>query len=72
MRRFSCAVGRNVVINESRFANGSPYWIGDLAQYRSMVVMHQSKGLYPCLLNAWPLASERIAAARLLGVSDLN
>jgi hypothetical protein len=95
--RWSCTVGRDVVINESRFANGSPYWIGDLAQYRIMVVNHetghwlgfdhatcpmggalgpvmmqQSKGPYPCLPNPWPIASERITAARILGVSGVN
>jgi len=95
--RWSCTVGRDVVINERRFADGSPYWIGDLSLYRIMVVNHetghwlgfdhaacpaagaagpvmmqQSKGPSPCLPNPWPLATERLAAARILGVTGLN
>ena len=39
---YSCTVGRNVVINDIRFAIGSPAWPGDLAWYRSMVINHET------------------------------
>lgn len=32
------------------------------------VMMQQSKGPYPCRPNPWPLAIERLAAARMIGV----
>jgi hypothetical protein len=39
---YSCTVGRNVVINDIRFAAGSPAWPGPLDWYRTMVVNHET------------------------------
>jgi hypothetical protein len=39
---WSCTVGRNVVINDFRFAHGSTAWPGDLDGYRSMVINHET------------------------------
>lgn len=39
---YSCSVGRNVVINDIRFAIGSPAWPGELDWYRSMVINHET------------------------------
>ncbi len=39
---YSCRQGRNVIINEDRFAFGSPNWPGALAHYRQMVVNHET------------------------------
>jgi hypothetical protein len=39
---WSCTVGRNVVINDFRFANGSPAWPGQLDWYRTMVINHET------------------------------
>ena len=39
---WSCTVGRYVVINDIRFAQGSPAWPGDLDGYRSMVINHET------------------------------
>ena len=40
--QYSCRVGRYVVINEDRFRRGSTPFGGGLAQYRSMVVNHET------------------------------
>ncbi|MBA2281814.1 MAG: DUF3152 domain-containing protein, partial [Acidimicrobiia bacterium] len=39
---YSCRVGRNVIINDDRFATGSPSWPGSVADYRDMVVNHET------------------------------
>jgi hypothetical protein len=42
---YSCRVGRNVVINETRWLNGSPSWNAtgaSLANYRHMVLNHET------------------------------
>lgn len=42
---YSCRVGRNVVINETRWLTGSPSWNatgGSLANYRHMVLNHET------------------------------
>ena len=39
---WSCTVGRNVVINDIRFAIGSPAWPGPLDWYRKMVINHET------------------------------
>ena len=39
---WSCTVGRNVVINDIRFAMGSPAWPGVLDEYRWMVINHET------------------------------
>jgi len=39
---YSCDQGRNVIINDDRFASGSPYWPGPLADYRHMVIDHET------------------------------
>jgi hypothetical protein len=39
---WSCTVGRNVVINDYRFANGSLAWPGPLDWYRTMVINHET------------------------------
>ena len=38
---WSCRVGRNVVINETRWEEGAPGWLGDLDSYRHYVVNHE-------------------------------
>ena len=40
--QWSCRVGRDVVINETRWESGSPYWRGALAGYRSMLINHET------------------------------
>jgi hypothetical protein len=39
---YSCAVGRTAAINDDRFRTGSPYWPGPLAEYRRMVINHET------------------------------
>jgi hypothetical protein len=39
---YSCRQGLNVIINDDRFAFGSPYWPGPLAEYRRMVIDHET------------------------------
>jgi len=39
---YSCRVGRYVVINQTRWRTGSPYFPGTLAEYRDMVVNHET------------------------------
>jgi len=39
---YSCRVGRNVIINDDRFLGGSPYWPGPVAEYRHLVVNHET------------------------------
>jgi len=39
---YSCRVGRNVIINDDRFTDGSPYWPGSVGDYRDMVVNHET------------------------------
>lgn len=39
---YSCRVGRYVVINQDRWRTGSPYFPGTLAEYRRMVVNHET------------------------------
>ncbi|HVN51303.1 MAG TPA: DUF3152 domain-containing protein, partial [Acidimicrobiales bacterium] len=38
---YSCRVGRDVVINDDRWAGGSPYLAMSVADYRTMVVNHE-------------------------------
>lgn len=40
--QWSCRVGRSVVINDARFRAGSPYWSGALADYRVLLVNHET------------------------------
>ncbi len=40
--RWSCRVGRDVVINETRWTSGSPDWPGALGDYRIMLVNHET------------------------------
>jgi hypothetical protein len=39
---YSCRVGRNVIVNDDRFAGGSPFWPGSVADYRNLVVNHET------------------------------
>ncbi len=39
---YSCRQGANAIINDDRFASGSPYWPGALADYRHMVIDHET------------------------------
>lgn len=39
---WSCSVGRYVVINDIRYAYGSPAWPGPLDDYRAMVIDHET------------------------------
>lgn len=39
---YSCRVGRNVIINQSRWRHSSVYFTGDKATYRTMVVNHET------------------------------
>ena len=39
---YSCRQGRNAIINDDRFAGGSPAWPGPLADYRAMVINHET------------------------------
>ena len=39
---YSCRIGRYVVINDDRWRAGSPYFPGPLAQYRQMVLNHET------------------------------
>ena len=40
--QYSCRVGRYVIINQDRWRYGSRYFTGSLAQYRQMVVNHET------------------------------
>ena len=40
--QWSCRVGRDVIINETRWVSGSPYWHGELADYRLMLINHET------------------------------
>jgi hypothetical protein len=40
--RWSCRVGRNVIINDLRFHSGSPYWNGALDEYRELLINHET------------------------------
>jgi hypothetical protein len=40
--QWSCRVGRDVVINETRWTSGSLYWQGDLNAYRTMLINHET------------------------------
>jgi hypothetical protein len=40
--QWSCRVGRNVVINDLRFRSGSPFWNGSLADYRLLLINHET------------------------------
>ena len=40
--QYSCRAGRNVIINQDRWRWGSRYFPGSLAQYRRMVVNHET------------------------------
>lgn len=40
--QYSCRVGRNVIINQDRWRWGSRYFPGPLAQYRQMVLNHET------------------------------
>jgi hypothetical protein len=40
--RYSCRRGRNVVINDDRWAGGSERWAGPLEEYRTMAVNHET------------------------------
>ena len=39
---YSCRQGSNAIINDDRFASGSPYWPGALSEYRHMVIDHET------------------------------
>jgi len=39
---YSCQIGRNVIINETRWRTGSPSFPGTLEDYRRMVVNHET------------------------------
>ena len=42
---YSCRVGRNVIVNETRWLTASPAWNADgasLADYRHLVVNHET------------------------------
>ena len=39
---YSCRQGSNAIINDDRFASGSPYWPGALDDYRRMVIDHET------------------------------
>lgn len=39
---WDCRVGRNVIINQTRWLDGSPFWHGPLADYRAMIVNHET------------------------------
>ena len=41
-RRYSCRVGRYVILNEERWRYGVPHWTGTLLAYRRMVVNHET------------------------------
>ncbi|CAN5601033.1 hypothetical protein BH20ACT2_BH20ACT2_21860 [soil metagenome] len=38
---YSCRVGRNVIINDDRWATGSPFWPGSVSDYRDLVLNHE-------------------------------
>jgi Protein of unknown function (DUF3152) len=39
---WSCRVGSAIVINETRWSTGSPYWHGALGDYRAMLINHET------------------------------
>jgi len=39
---WSCRVGRDVVINDIRFRDGSPFWPGALDDYRILLINHET------------------------------
>ena len=39
---YSCAPGRDVVVNEARWLHSAPHFTGSLDQYRAMVVNHET------------------------------
>ncbi len=39
---WDCRVGRDLIINQTRWLNGSPYWHGPLADYRAMILNHET------------------------------
>lgn len=39
---YSCQAGRYVVLNDERWSQGSPAWPGPLAEYRKMVLNHET------------------------------
>jgi hypothetical protein len=39
---WDCRVGRDVIINQTRWLDGSPYWHGPLADYRAMILNHET------------------------------
>jgi hypothetical protein len=39
---YSCQIGRNVIINETRWRTGSPAFPGTIEEYRRMVVNHET------------------------------
>jgi hypothetical protein len=94
---WSCRAGRDVVVNDLRFHDGSPYWSGALDDYRTLLINHetghwigfdhstcqgsgdeapvmmqQSKGVGDCVGNPWPLAGERLEAARMMRIAALS
>jgi hypothetical protein len=40
--QWDCRSGRDVIINEARWEKGSPFWPGALADYRTMIVNHET------------------------------
>ena len=39
---WSCRVGSAIVINQTRWLTGSPYWSGALEEYRAMLINHET------------------------------
>jgi hypothetical protein len=39
---WSCRAGRDVVINQARWVYGSPFWFGNLSDYRIMIINHET------------------------------
>jgi hypothetical protein len=39
---YSCRQGNHAIINDDRFAFGSPHWPGPLGEYRRMVINHET------------------------------
>jgi hypothetical protein len=40
--KWDCRVGRDVIINQTRWLEGSPLWHGPLADYRTMILNHET------------------------------